>query len=353
MARVTPTQPITGKNGKVYISTNDGTPLTLAEMTKQASKRYRGRIYEDQIYTLGAGKTLINTDPEFQANINVDGVLSGGDLSVGSAAGTIDVSSVIIEVDGEEEAVAGATVTPSGSADANYYQYVAIAVDDISTTPTLVAVAQDGAGVADVVSLTGKFGAEVGDIPYIPTDALLLGVVVGQMDGTGTSFLTFLSANIDSSDKEMAGVGYQLLPNLGGVLLTDGTLLTCHAAGVARAVKFTGRYLDGSLSLIGTAKSWSLTPSANTVSEDTFSASFNETEMGGWSFQFEQLATDDKAIDAMLDRGGKFAVRVLYPNNKGFQSVATGSTPLESAVGSMLPLTISGSLSDAPEKYIA
>ena len=352
-SRVTPTQPITGKNSKVYISTNDGTQLTLEEMTVQASKRYRGRIYEKQIYLLGEGKTLINTDPEFQPEIVVDGILSGGELSVGSAVETIDVSSLIIEVDGEEKSVSAGTVAVAGVASSDNYQYAAIVVEDIDTTPALAAVVQTGEGVESASSLTGDFGTGVGDIPYIPTNAILLGVVIGQMNAGGTAFLAFEAANIDTSNREMAGVGYQLLPNLGGALLTDGELLEAHTAGVARPVKFTGRYLDDSLSLIGTAKSWSMTPSANTISEDTFNASYNETEMGGWTFQFEQLATDDKAIDAMLERGGKFAIRALYANNKGFQSVATGSTPLESAVGSMLPLTISGSLADMPEKYFA
>ena len=353
MAVIAPKTPVTGKNSKVLISINDGILVTLNEMTKEASKRYRGKLYQNQIYTLGAGKTLINIDPEYAPEVFIDGILEGHDVTPGTAVGTVDVSIGVHEHNGTEASVAGATATfvDVGPTTASYYKYASVYINDIDGTPVINSVVQGGDGVSATTALTGVFGTAVGDKPRIPVDALLLATVIIQRNAAGDAFELVSAANIDSSEREFGSPGYQILPNMGAVLLTDASLVECHEGGISRPVKMTGRYLDGSLSLISTAKNWEFTPSQNTISDETFAASYSITEMGSWTFSFEQLAADDKIWRAMKDRGGNFAVRVLYPNGRGYQSVATGGAPLRSAVGEMLPRNVTGSLADEPEEY--
>ena len=361
MAVIAPKTPVTGKNSKVLISINDGILVTLNEMTKQSSERYRGKLYTNQIYTLGTGKTLINIDPEKAPDIFIDGALEGMDVTPGAAVGTLDVSAGVIEYNGTEAAITAATETlvdvvdpvSSAGVTASFYKYASIYIEDIAGTPAVQSIMQAGTGVSASASLSSDFGTGVDDKPLIPTNGILLAVVVAQRNAGDTAFELIQASTIDSSDREFGSPGTQLLPNMGAVLLTDAALVLCHTGGISRPVKFTGRYLDASLALISTAKNWEFTPSQNTISDETFAASYSITEMGAWSFSFEQLAADDKIWRAMKDRGGNFAIRVLYPNGKGYQSVATGGAPLRSAVGEMLPRNVTGSLADEPEEYDA
>ena len=357
---ISPTKPTSGKYSQVLVSTNDGIPFTKSTLTKQATYTYRGRTYANQIYLLGTGKTLLNVHPDHEPEIFIDGVQSGLEITPGTAVGTLDIALGTIEVAGEIESVAAAAAhaivdvaDPVSSADttASFYKYVSVYVDNIDTAPAVASLAQAGTGVSATAALTGNFGTGVGDAPLIPADALLLAVVIIQRNAGDTAFELISADNIDNSDREMAGTGFMILPNLGGVHLTDGALVVCHTGTLPRPVKMTGKYLDNSLSLISTAKQWEFTPSQNSLSEETFSASFAQTEMGSWTFTFEQLAADDKIIDAMLKRGGHFGLRVLYPNGRGYQSVATGSAPMRAAVGEMLPRNVSGSLGDEPAEY--
>lgn len=351
---ITPTKPTSGKYSKVLVSTNDGIPFTKSTLTKQATYTYRGRIYANQIYLLGTGKTMLNVHPDYEPEIFIDGVQSGMEITPGAAVGTLDITAGTIESAGVIDTVSAVTTAiaeTTAATTANFYKYVSVYVDNIATSPVIATLAQSGTGVSATATLTGNFGAGVGDAPLIPVDALLLAVAIVQRNGAGDAFELVSADNIDNSEREMIGVGYMILPNLGGAHLTDGALVVCHTGTTARPVKMTGRYLDSSLSLISTAKQWEFTPSQNSLSEETFSASYAQTEMGSWTFTFEQLAADDKLIDAMLRRGGHFALRVLYPNGKGYQSVATGSAPMRSAVGEMLPRNVSGSLGDEPAEY--
>lgn len=110
-----PSFPTTGKNGKVYATTSDGIQLSLFPMTKQPVFSHRGKTYENLIYLLGTGKTLLNMRPELMPVINVDGIVDGFQVTPG-IAGQVNITAGIVETDGELISIAGNAITLSNPA---------------------------------------------------------------------------------------------------------------------------------------------------------------------------------------------------------------------------------------------
>jgi hypothetical protein len=344
-----PTIPTSGKNSKIEISFADGIQLNLETMTKNAAYTYRGESYANRIYTLGTGKTLINVRPALQPNADIDGILSGLELSVAAAADQIAVSAGTIEVDGTTYAVSADAALALTVAGASKFRWNAITV--VKSTRALAVVAGTETAGNDKAECLNTYGDSAGQRPLIPVGNLLIGWTI-----VGPTTYTVVPTDIDYQDREFGGIDYQILPNIGGVLL-QSALQTVHSATtiggtpIARVVKFSGYYLDTVMAVIGTAKSFTLTPSTTDVSDETFSGGYGQTEIGSWTVSFEQLLADPKVMNAALNRQGHCAIRLLVPNGYGWQSVATVAPTVSSQVGSMININVSGSLGDAPIPY--
>jgi hypothetical protein len=347
-----PNFPTSGKNSKVEVSTGDGPLLTLEAMTLEASKKYRGEFYDDRIYTLGTGRTLINVRPAEQPSVAIDGILEGGDCTPGaftSASTTVDMSRAVVDVNGTQTVVAAKTGLAITRPNTTNWCW-ALIVYDIGAGD-FEAVDGSANEVATEGLLLDTYGSGAGQKPTIDTDHILLNAIKVQ----AATHAAIPSANILYTDRMYGGVDYTILPNIGGVLLQTA-LVKAHLSGsdiVSRSVKFTGRYLDGLMVPIGTAKSWNLTPNTSDVSDETFAAGYSQTEIGGWTFSFEQLAADKKVVEAAFQRQGHCAIRLIFPNGFGFQGVATVAPTINSQVGSFININVSGSFGDFPEEYSA
>lgn len=339
-----PAFPTSGKNAKVSLSNGDGTKVTLATLTKSATKKYRGIDYANLVYLLGAGKTLLNMRPALFPTVTIDGITSGLDISPG-IADKVSVTAGTIDVDGTSTAVAANTaVALTIVSAASTIQWNAIVVDKTSTVISAVA----GTPIADTEDMLDTFGDEAGERPLIPINALLIGWV--QVGATGV----VPTANINYFEREYGAVEYDLLPNLGGCKLQKA-LTECHSATIggtasARSVKMTAYYLDAVLTVIGTAKDWNLTARSSSVSDESFASSYNESNVTGFNWSANQLAADKKAIDATWLRQGHCAVKLEMPNGFAWQSVATIAPTVSVAANSMNGISIAGVCGDFPEE---
>ncbi len=349
-----PTTPMTGKNSKVFVTFGDGPLLTLQGMTEQTSYEYRGDYIPNTndtsvVYLLGAGMTLINMRPAYQPKIDINGILQGIDITPSTANDTVEVSGGVIEVDGESVIISADDTVAISRPAASKWAWNLISVDEAAGTFTVT----KGTDTADsaVTSLLTTYGDSAGAKPCIPEDELLVGAIKVYSNAAGVIAPQYILY----ADREFGGLDYFLLPNVGGVKLPQA-LVKIHAAaiagpGVARDVKFTGRYLDGLFASIGTAKEWGLTPSTSDTEEETFAGGYGETSISGWSFTIEQLAADRKMVDNAFKRQGYCGIRLLYSNGYGYQFVGTSAPTLKSSVGAMNPISISGKCLDWPVEY--
>lgn len=334
-----PTFPTSGKNGAVYITTSDGQALSLTAMTVQASYLYRGESFTNRIYTLGTGRTLINMRPEKQPTIDIDGIIDGLEIAPGAAdddvavtAGSIEVNGVIVTVS------ADATVDLDVATAAGTVRWNAIHVNNstgvIDVTP--------GTACSAVATLLDTFGTAAGQRPLIAVDEILMGFCY-----VGTAGQTITAAQINYFERESGGVDYEVLPNIGGCKL-QVALSPVHTGNARRAVKFTGNYLDTVLSLIGTAKEWSLSADSTDVSDETFASGYKQSSVSGFSVTFSQLVADKKVIDAVFNRQGHCALKIEFPNGFGWQSAATIVPNITVNPTSMNSMSVTASLLDFP-----
>lgn len=340
-----PTSPTTGKGGKLSLSFSDGNYLAATAMTKQASYSYRGTTYANRIYLLGTGKTLLNMRPAVEPRIDIDGIIDGLLISPASGDDSITVSAGTGIVDNTVKTFTAATTLAVTRPAATQGAWVAISVNKSTGafTATKGKDTADGAGITGLVDTYGDpSSGTAGARPLIPVADLLVGLL--QLTNGAAAVL---STEVSYSDRETADVDVQVLPNIGGVLIPTA-LVAMHVGAVSRTVEFTGYYLDAVLGEVGTAKSWSLTPTSNQVTESTFNRNIAATEVSGWNFTAEQLAADTKAKDIILGRQGYCGVRLAYPNGGYWQSAATIAPTFNCATGAMNSISISGSLLDDP-----
>lgn len=337
-----PVTPSTGKGGKVYVNAGDGVYLSGTSMTKSASYTYKGEVFTNTIYTLGAGKTLINMRPAKQPTAVIDGIVSEVTVAGTGSNDEVSVSAFDIMYNGTRTAVtADASVSVSRPASGEG-AWVAVHVkkSDGSITATK---GTDTTGSAGIGGLLDTYGTGAGQRPLIATTELLIALIKlsnGAAPVASTEIFYYDQERYDT-------IAYTWLPNIGGLKL-NAALVALHTGAVAREVKFTGYYLDDSFTEIGTAKDWSLTPSTNTVSETFLGGSASQTEIGGWSFTFTQLACDELVKNAMLNRQGMLAVRFVYPNGGYWQGVGSGAGSFKCAAGAFNSIDVSGSLADDP-----
>lgn len=337
-----PVSPSTGKGGKVFVNAGDGVYLSGTAMTKQASHTYKGETYTDRIYTLGAGKTLINMRPAKEPSLVIDGIVSEVTISGTGSNDEVSTSAFDYMYNGTRmTASADSSVSVSRPA-ATQGAWVAIHVkkSDGSISATKGTDTSDAGGIT---GLLDTYGTGAGQRPLIATTELLIGWLKLTNGAAAVA-----STEIFYNDQERYDtLAWTWLPNIGGVML-NAALVALHTGDVARDVKFTGYYLDDSFTQIGTAKDWSLTPSVNTVSETTMGGSASQSEIGGWTFSFAQLACDEIVKNAMLNRQGMLAVRLMYPNGGYWQGVGSGAGSFKCAAGAFNSIDVSGSLADDP-----
>lgn len=332
-----PNFPTSGKNAKILMNTSDGVKLSSASMTLQASYTYKGKLYTNRVYKLGTNKTLINMRPEVAPKIDIDGVLAGGDITPNAAADKVDVSAVIILVDGAQVPVTAATLD--------------FIERPVSQKKAWAAILTSKAGVLSIIkgedgdSLVTTYGAGAGEKPLIGATDILLGYV--QLSGSASAVV--VDSDIEVTDREFAGLDYDILPNIGGVIL-PAALLACHTDGKARPVKFTGYILDTVLSEIPTGKSFKITASSSSQTEETFSGSYSTSSISGWNFSYEQLASDTKALDNVYKREGHCGIRCTWPNGFYMQTVGTIVPDLSVDVGAFNKISVSGSCGDMPSR---
>jgi len=338
-----PTAPATGKNGKVSITTGDGNLLSLEAMTLQASYTLRGEVLANQVYLLGTGKTLINMRSAKEPHVYIDGIIDGLEITPGTANDTIDVSAGTIMVSGVETSISAQTgVAVARTVTAGESCWLSIGVDKVSKVVAAVAGAVVS-GTATALLDTWVDGGTAGARPTVPVDNLLVGLI----QSTSAPAAIILSSAIKYYDRESSDIDVEVLPNIGGAKITTA-LIKCHTGSLGRVLNFTGYYMDDVISEIGTAKSWSLNPASNQVSEQIFSRTVSITETGAWSFSFSQLATDTKAKDNILKRQGYAGFRLTYPNGGYWQGVGTFTPTFSCAPGALSAIEISGSLLDDP-----
>ena len=335
-----PNSPATGKGAKVFMTSSDGTLLTSQAMVKQAAKSYKGVVYANLIYLLGTGMTLINRRPAVEPRVDIDAITSGLDISgtasndeVSITAGSMIIDNVVTSV------VADASLSVTRPA-ATQGAWVAISVKKADGTFVALKGTDTTAGTG-IAALLDTYGSAAGERPLIPTTELLIGFLK-LTNGAAP----VLNSERVYTDKETQ-IPYEILGNIGGCKLNTA-LVALHTGPVTRAVKFTGYYQDQVLSEIISAKDFSLSPSANTVSESTLGNNYSSSEIGGWTFSFNQLATDGTAKDNALYRQGHCGVKFLYPNGSGFQGTATVTPSFSVAVGSFSSISVSGSMTEDP-----
>ena len=335
-----PNSPATGKGAKVYMTSSDGTRLASEAMTKQASYTYKGVAYLNLIYLLGTGKTLINRRPAVEPRVDIDAIISGLDIEGNGSNDEVRVSAGNIIVDNVVTAVAADTSISVSRPASGEAAWVAISVNK-STGAFTATKGTDTSGSAGLGGLLSTYGSGAGQKPLIPVADLLVGFLK----------LTNGAAPVVGADRvyddREAQVPYEILANIGGCKI-NSALVACHVGALTRAVKFTGYYQDQVLTEIVSAKDWNLSPTANTVSDSTLGNNYSSTELGGWSFSYNQLATDPTAKDNALYRQGHCGVKVLYPNGSGFQGAATVTPSFAVAVGSFNSIAVSGSMTEDP-----
>jgi len=336
-----PTSPTTGKNAKVLINSNDGAYEASTAMTVQTTYTYKGVSYANRVYLWGSGKTLINMRPAIEPRIDIDGIIDGIVCTVTASNDEVQTSAGTILVDNVVTTVAADTSIAVTRPAAGEGAWVAIHVHK-GTQAVTATKGTDTSGSAGKGGLLTTYGTSAGQRPLIATTDLLIALI--QLDN-GAKPVT--SSEIFSYDRQTADVDAQVLPNIGGVLLPTA-LPALHVGPTRQPVKITGYYLDNALAEIGTAKSWNLNPSTNEVSDTTFSRGISITEVSSWAFTFEQLATDPKAKNAIIDRQGYGAVRLQYPNGGYWQGACTLVPSFAVAPGALNSISVSGSLLDDP-----
>lgn len=335
MSILFPTAPSSGKNAKLYMTKDDGTKLNGEAMIVKDSFEYRGQLYAKRVYTLGAGKTLINMRPAVQPRVDINCVLVGCEILPHEDKDKLTVMAGIIEVNGSQVSVAGgdldfSTDRPTGSNEL----WLAIKTTANGTIGHVKG--------TENTTLNNSYGTAAGNRPFIPVEDILLGLVKVK----GSTSANVQESDIEYDDRETY-VETKILPNVGAALL-DSELVKCHTNSATRTVSFTGNYLDKSLSLINSGKGFTLTPKTDEVSDTTFDDSYGESTVSGYSFTFEQLATDRKAIDAAYKRGGHCAVRFQWPNGYFQQTVGTLAPTLTVNPTSYNSVSVAGQCGDFP-----
>lgn len=335
-----PTAQQTGKGAKIFMSFNDGVQVNNLALTRQASYNYNGEVLTKRVYLLGNNK-MINSRPAVNSKAFVDGILDGIDVSstvsneIATSAGSQLVNDVVAQV----AADASVAFTRPASTQAAWY---AVIVDKATGAITIVKGTDTTAGTGKT-GLATTYGTGAGEKPLIDTDKLLACYL--KLDSTAG---TVAGDEVDYTDREWAGIGAQIDSSRGAVIISE-ELKELHTGGVARDVKFTGKYWDPTaLAKIVDGIDWSVTPNTSTVSQQKLEGGASETVIDTWSFAFNHLFTDVKPIAAMFLRQGYAAVKLQLASGHYWQFVGTQAGGVSASAGAYVNQPVTGSVQGQP-----
>jgi hypothetical protein len=335
-----PSVPQTGKGAKVSLSFNDGIATTGFAMTMQASYSYNGETLTDKVYLLGSGK-MINSRPAANPFVYIDGILDGADISSTVADKLIVTAGNMLVGNATVAIVADASLNISRPA-ATQACWTAIVVDKATGVVSEVK-GTDTTAATGKAGLLNTYGIAAGQKPLIAADELLL-VYIGIDATTGV----IASSEFNYSDREWSSFSYQMMPSIGGIKIAE-SLPKIHTGGVSRSVYFSGKYWESSaLAAVGDAQQWSVTPNTSSVSAVTFTGGPSESQIDNWSFTFNQLFTDSKALDAIYNRQGYAAVKLQLASGQYFMFVGSFAGGISVEPGSFIIQSLSGSIQDRP-----
>lgn len=335
-----PISPSIGKGSKVFMTSGDGVQLVAEPMTKQTNYELGGVIYNNLVYLLGIGRTLINMRPALEPRVDIDSIISGGSASATTNNDEVALSSLSMLVNNVLVTAAAATKSSIPRPATGEGAWLAISVNK-STGAFTCTKGADTTGTAGVGGLLSTWGSGAGQKPFIPVTDLL--VCTYKLDSTSAPLA---NSGFIYTEKETP-VSAAVLPNIGGCKL-NSELLACHAGALSREVKFNGYYQDSVLSEIISAKNWSTSDNQSSISETTLSGGYSQTVTSGMNFSYEQLATDPIAKDNRMKRQGHCGIRLLFSNGGGFQGAATISTNFSAQPTAFQSISVSGSMSQDP-----
>jgi hypothetical protein len=329
----------TGKNAKVSLSFNDGVLTSNTSLTKQASYQYNGETLVNRVYLLGSGR-MINSRPAANPIVFIDGILDGIDVS-STVADEIATSAGSILVDNATVAAPADTSIAIVRPAATQACWTAVVVSEAGVT-SVVKGADTTAGTGKA-GLATTYGTGAGQKPLIAVTEMLVAYL--KLDSTAG---IIASDEIEYTDREWSTFSYRMLPSIGGVVLSEA-LLAIHTGAIAREVKFSGKYWESTaLAVVGDAQQWSVTPNTSTVSAVTFTGGPSESQVDNWSFTFNQLFTDAKALDAIYNRQGYAAVKLELASGHYFLFVGSFAGGITVEPGSYIVQQLSGSIQDRP-----
>jgi hypothetical protein len=330
---------MTGKGAKVSLSFNDGVAVNAA-LTLVPSYSYSGETMVDRVYSLGANR-LINSRPAANPFCYIDGILDGADISstasneVAITAGNMLVANVTVAI------VADASIAITRPA-ATQACWTALVSNKATGVVTAVKGADTTAGTGKA-GLLDTYGTGAGQKPLVAADELLL--VYFDLSSTAG---TVSSSEMHFEDREWASISYRMLPSIGAIVIAEA-LPKLHTGGVARSVFFSGKYWESSaLANVGDAQQWSVTPNTSSVSAVTFTGGPSESQIDNWSFTFNQLFTDAKALDAIYNRQGYAAIKLELASGHYFLFVGSFAGGISVEPGSFIVQQLSGSIQDRP-----
>lgn len=330
----------TGKNAKVSLAFNDGTSVSGSAMTKQASYSYAGESYVNRVYLLGSGK-MINSRPAANPTIFVNGIIDGIDVTstvadeVATSAGSILVANATVAVSADASV---AVVRPA----ATQARWTAITVNTGTGAVSATAGTDTTAGTGKA-ALLDTYGSAAGEKPLIAVDELLICYL-----GIDSTSGTIDSDEINQEQREWSTISYRMLPSIGGAIISEA-MPEMHTGDTARPVYFSGKYWESTaLAVVGDAQQWSVTPNTSTVSAVTFSGGPSESQIDNWSFTFNQLFTDAKALDAMYNRQGYSAVKLELASGHYFLFVGSFAGGITVEPGTYIVQNLTGSIQDRP-----
>lgn len=335
-----PSTPQTGKGAKVSLNFTDGTTATALAMTKQASYSYAGETFANRVYLLGTGK-MINSRPAANPTIFVNGIIDGIEISstvpqeIATSAGSLLVANSTVAA----AADASITITRPASTQACWVAVHA------NTSTGVVSVTKG----TDTTAGTGKagllltYGTAAGAKPFIAVDEILVAYL-----GIDSTVGVITSDEVDYTEREWSTISYRMLPSIGGAIIS-AAMPALHTGALSRPLYFSGKYFDATaLAVVGDAQQWSITPNSSTVSAVTFSGGPSESQVDNWSFTFNQLFTDAKALDAIYNRQGYAAVKLELASGQYFLFIGSFAGGITVEPGSFIVQQLSGSIQDRP-----
>lgn len=300
----------TGKDSKVEIEVGT-TFYPMAALTSVSSPA--ADVRKKYKFT---GAQYTSDQESLQPDIRLDGVISGFNITAGSANNSVDVSAGKAYIKGVEVSVNAATVTGllrplvSGNVVVN-----ALTVDENGN----ITVTYGLEGTAG-----GSRGA-VGGAPYLPVDEVLLGYVnMTYYDGSASGEDVVLATEIDNETKERSILpSYKILyhnetENIGLVEFASVLPLIHAATGDAvvgtNARNVYGSYYAVTFEELAESKDFSFTDDIATINSKAYGDTYEEKALSTPSWSMSGSAFWTKVQDILnLVKNSKRWVK-LYPD---------------------------------------